>query len=321
MGAEKKKKTAKKKRNHHLIELIAIFLITAGSAFGVGFGIYKLKNPKEAEPEPDYSWIDDLPDDDEEDEDEEEENDTEIEEIDFQPVVDKWAASVKGNRSVLIYDLDMDKINASYNMSEKYQTASLYKLFVVYEGYKRVQTGEWNGGNKAGSTGKTILKCLDLAIRESNSPCAETLWGMIGRDKLDTIIENEWGITDSDISRLQSVSGDIMKIMKKFYLHEDIADQGLLTQMWDSFLNQPNTTYEWRQGLPRGFKKADVYNKVGWDYNANGKYWNIYHDAAIVKFPIADKKTRNYIVVVLTNKIDFKDIRRFGTMLEEKFYE
>ena len=314
MGVEKKK-------NHHLIELIAIFLITSGSAFGLGLGIYRINHPKEPEPAPDFSWVDeedpdeeDLPDDDEEEEEE-------IEEIDFQPVVDQWVASVKGNRSVLIYDLDLDKITASYNVSEKYSTASLYKLFVVYEGYKRVQTGAWNGGAKAGSTGKTILKCLDLAIRESHSPCAETLWGMIGRDTLDTIMENEWGIVDSDISRLQSVSGDILKIMKKFYLHEDIADQGLLTQMWDSFLNQPKTTYEWRQGLPSGFKKAEVYNKVGWEYNANKKYWNIYHDAAIVKFPLENNKSRNFIVIVLTNKIDFKDIRRFGTMLEEKFYE
>ena len=112
-----------------------------------------------------------------------------------------------------------------------------------------------------------------------------------------------------------------MLIMKRFYEHPDFDDPELLTAMWDSFLNQPKTTYEWRQGLPSGFSRAAVYNKVGWAYNAEGKYWNIYHDAAIVKFPLKDGTTRDFIVVVMTNKIDFKNIRKFGTMLETEFYQ
>lgn len=241
-------------------------------------------------------------------------------EVDFQSVVDSWVQSVSGNRSVYIYDLNLDKLAGSYNVSEDYGTASLYKLFVVYEGYKRVQNGEWVGETMAGSTGYTISKCLDLAIRESYSPCAETLWSMIGRDTLDTIIETEWKITDSDISSLVSNVVDINKIMQRFYEHPDFNDETLLSNMWDSFLNQPETTYEWRQGLPSGFSKAAVYDKVGWEYNAVGKYWNIYHDAAIVKFPLEDDTTRDFVVVVMTNKIDYSDIARFGTELENHFY-
>ena len=81
------------------------------------------------------------------------------EKVDFQPV--------GGNRSVYIYDLERDEVVGNYNSDEDYGTASLYKLFVVYEGYKRVQNGEWDANDPAGSTGYTILKCLDLAIRES----------------------------------------------------------------------------------------------------------------------------------------------------------
>lgn len=294
--------------------LVCIFLLVALIGGLGAFGIYKLVNsnnttepttveePKEpekpAEPEKPV-----------------------ISEVDFQPVLDQWAASVSGNRSVLIYDLNLDKLAGSYNVDEDYGTASLYKLFVVYEGYKRVENGTWDGNARAGATGKTILKCLDLAVRESHSPCAETLWSMIGHAELDNIIKKEWNITNSDISHLVSNASDIMKILKRFYEHPDFKDENLLASMWDSFLNQPDTTYEWRQGLPRGFLKADVYNKVGWAYNTAGKYWDIYHDAAIVKFPTEDGKTRDFIIVVMTNKIDYPDIRRLGTMLENKFYE
>lgn len=235
--------------------------------------------------------------------------------IDFQPVVEDWAESVSGNRSVLIYDLDLDEVVAEYNTEEYYNTASLYKLFVVYEGYRRVQNGEWDADDLAGSTGYTILECLDLAIRESYSPCAETLWAMIGQDKLDEIIETDFNITDSDISGLLSYTKDINKIMKLFYKHPGITDDVLVARMKDSFLNQPVTTYNWRQGLPSGFSEAvNVYNKVGWDYNAGGGYWNIYHDTAIVEFP---EKDRHFIVTVMTNKVSYQKIRELGVLIEK----
>ena len=82
--------------------------------------------------------------------------------IDFQPVVDGWVGGAGGNKSVLIYDLERNEVVSAYNATENYNTASLYKLFVVYEGYRRVQSGEWQASDPAGSTGYTILKCLDI---------------------------------------------------------------------------------------------------------------------------------------------------------------
>lgn len=298
-----------------LLTIIIVFVVSGLITFGAIIGISKIieliNTPAHVEePQPESPQEPEIP----------QEPEVKIKKVDFQPVVDDWVKTLGGNKSILIYDLDLDKENSSYNVAENYNTASLYKLFVVYEGYKRIENGTWDGNARAGSTGKTILKCLDLAIRESHSPCAETLWGMIGQDKLDAIIESEWGITHSDISKLTSNVGDIMLILKRFYEHPDFSSTALLDAMWDSFLNQPDTTYEWRQGLPRGFTKASVYNKVGWAYNAEGKYWNIYHDAAIVKFPQEDGTTRNFIIVVMTNKIDFIDIRKLGTNLENAFY-
>lgn len=245
------------------------------------------------------------------------EEEKEIEKIDFQPIVDEWADSMGGNKSVLIYDLDRDEVAAEYNTEEYYNTASLYKLFVVYEGYRRVQNGEWDADEKVGYTGYTMSECLDLAIRESYSPCAETLWAMIGHDELDEIIENDFEIVNSNVSVLLSNAKDVTKMMKIFYEHKDITDEDLVARMKDSFLNQPKTTYDWRQGLPSGFSdEVNVYNKVGWDYNADAGYWNIYHDTAIVEFP---EKDRHFIVTVMTNKVPYQKIRDLGTMIENAF--
>ena len=217
-----------------------------------------------------------------------ENTETEVQKIDFQPTIDEWVKNVGGNKSILVYDLERDEIVGSYNAAESYNTASLYKLFVVYEGYRRLESGEWQTEDVAGSTGYTILECLDLAIRESYSPCAETLWEYIGHAELDEIIKNEFKITNSDLSHLISNTEDITDMMKIFYNHTDIIDGQLIAQIKDSMLVQPSTTYNWRQGLPSGFSKANVYNKVGWDYNPDGGYWNIYHDTAIVEFPEED---------------------------------
>lgn len=236
------------------------------------------------------------------------------EKIDLSGIVEDWVSSVGGEKSVLIYDLDRDEIVADYNIEKEYNTASLYKLFVVYEGYRRIENGEWQADEVAGYTGYTISECLDLSIRESHSPCAETIWAKIGHENLDKIINEDFKIYNSNISNLTSNVEDIAKMMKIFYEHPDIKDDELIAQIKDSFLNQPTTTYNWRQGLPSGFNLANVYNKVGWDYNQDGGYWEVYHDAAIVEFP---EKNRHFIVVVMTNRIPFKQIRNLGELLEE----
>lgn len=174
--------------------------------------------------------------------------DPEIPKIDFQPIIDSWVASVGGNKSVIIYDLDRDEMAGTYNPDEYYNTASLYKLFVVYEGYRRVESGAWNPDETVGGANYTISKCLDLAIRESYSPCAERLLAMIGRDELNRIIAEDYDIHTTNIARYSSTPSDILKIMKLFYEHPDIKNQTLIDAMKDSFLVQPPTTYNWRQG-------------------------------------------------------------------------
>lgn len=303
-----KRKTIKK-----IIVLVSLAIIEAGIVIGLGYLILIFKSKiitPETEP-PETEGITEVV--------SEDKTAPEIPKTDFQPVVDEWATSTGGNKSVLIYDIERDEIVGEYNTDENYNTASLYKLFVVYEGYRRLQNGTMDANAMAGTTGHTILECLNLAIRESHSPCAETLWGIIGHDELDNIIASDFNITNSEISHLISNPKDIAAMMKIYYNHTDIKNEGLIRQMKESFLIQPTTNYyNWRQGLPSGFYKANVYNKVGWDYNPDGKYWNIYHDAAIIEFP---EENRHFIVVVMTNHVDFKNISRLGTMIENKFYQ
>lgn len=238
--------------------------------------------------------------------------------ITFQETINEWVKGISGDKSVLIYDLDRGELAGAYDETKNYNMASLYKLFVVYEGYRRLENGDWDKDALAGTTGQTILECLDLAIRESDSACAETLRALIGYEKLAEILVQDFGIVDSDMMHLVSTPKDIAKMLQIYYQHKDIRQEELIAKMKDSFLNQPATEYDWRQGLPSGFKKAKAYNKVGWDYNLDGDYWNVYHDAAIVEFPEVE---RHFVVVVMTSRVPYQQITRLGTMIEEAFYK
>ncbi|MBR0479708.1 hypothetical protein IJJ49_00330 [Candidatus Saccharibacteria bacterium] len=246
----------------------------------------------------------------------------EIRAVSFQDVVESWASSVTGNKSILIYDLERGERVGEYNTKEDYIMESLYKLFVVYEGYKRIENGAWNKDMAVNSHGQTLEYCLDSAVRDSNSSCAEPIWSLIGHAELDQIAHSEWGISAAtNISAITSNVEDILIIMKRFYEHPDFNNETLVARMKDSFLNQPPSMglcggpCEWRQGLPSGFsEKVNVYNKVGWRWGTNN--WATYHDAAIVEFP---EENRHFVVIVMTNYISYTDIAKLGTAIEEKF--
>ncbi len=226
-----------------------------------------------------------------------------IESIAFQPLIDKWASEVGGEKSIVIYDLDLNKTVGSVNAEKPYNIASLYKLFVVYEGYRKVERGEWS---------EDKLRCLDLAIRESNSPCADSLNTQMGPKTLQNIVENELGFKNTHVASIVSNANDITGLMKLYYEHPNFSD-ATVEKIKDSMLNQPITTDDWRKGLPSGFSsRVKVYNKVGWAWG--GRTWDIYHDTAILEFPEID---RHFIVTVLTKKIDNKRIAELGTRIEK----
>lgn len=237
--------------------------------------------------------------------------------IDFQPVIDEWVKQTSGDKSVVMYDLDRNEIVGEYNKDTPHLMASLYKLFIAYEGYLRLQSGEWEADALCGSSGKTIRECLDLVIRESDSVCAEILWSMIGRTELNMILEQKFSFQGFNLNNFVATPEEILKVMMIYYDHKELVDDSLVAQMKDSFLNQPITNYNWRQGLPSGFNRANVYNKVGWEYDEEEKRWNIYNDAAIIEFP---EDNRHFVVVVMTNYTPYQSIRQLGTSIENYYY-
>lgn len=232
-------------------------------------------------------------------------------EIDLQGTVNQWISSVGNNNAgVYIFDLDNNAEVGSHNGNRKFFTGSIYKLFFVYEAYLRISQGIVDG-DEYFADGKTRLECLDLMIRESYNPCADQLRKEMA-DEIDDIISDKFKISDTESGGLYASAKAIGDMLKIYYNHTELSED-LWIKIADSMLNQPTTTYNWRQGLPSGFTVARVYNKVGWN-SEDGIKWTNYNDAAMVEFP---EQKRHYIVVVLTTNTSNTKVAELGRLIEE----
>lgn len=241
--------------------------------------------------------------------------------LDLQPVVDAWLAEISSasvDAGVVIYDLDNDRLAASYQPNAVFNAASIYKLFFVYDGYSRVDAGLADGDEfyvrtydyNAGSY--TFAQCLDLMIRESYNGCADPMRADAAMYARAEALISRLGLAHTSSAGLYSSAADLAELLKLYYAHPDLSEASWVA-IQDSMLNQPKTSYEWRQGLPSGFSDAAlVYDKVGWSYGSNS--WDVYDDAAIVVFP---EQNRHYIVVVMTEGLrSSKSVARLGELLE-----
>ena len=254
--------------------------------------------------------------------------------IGLQNTIDQWldTQANKNNSGIIIYDIDNDAIVARHNEDEVFRIESIYKMFVAYEGYHRIDSGQWDGNttvlgwNDFNGRPYTLSLCLDHMIRFSYSACAEAVWSMIGQETLQAAYE-EKGFKNTSIAGITSTPNDLMKLYQQYWKHTDLSEDSW-RKIQDSMLNQiaPGTassvyTANWRQGLPSGFATAQVYDKVGW---YGGDRWYFYDDAAFVTFPEVKKNkdgekklARNYIVIVLTKDTNPTELVKLGRKIEE----
>lgn len=242
--------------------------------------------------------------------------------INLQPTVDNWLSTLPEGAKVglMIYDLDNEKIAAEYQPNAVFNAASIYKLLFVYDGYRQVASGAESAdkffvtaSDNFHSGPLTFGDCLDLMIRESYNTCADPMRSDPARFARAEALAAELGLTNTSSAGLYSSAADLTELLKLYYTHPDLSEE-LWVKIQDSMLNQPKTTYNWRQGLPTGFTNPSVkvYDKVGWNWT--GDYWDPYDDAAIVEFT---EQGRHYIVVVMTRFLpDVAPLVKLGQMIE-----
>ncbi len=218
----------------------------------------------------------------------------------LQAVVDDWVNSSNGTSSVVIAD-ENGEVLAAHNSDQVYFAASLYKLFVAYEGYQLLDVIDEAPGASY-LNGQTREECLDAMIRSSDSPCGEKMLAELGGLELTNKLR-EYGITNTSLSSISTTAFDSMKVLSLVLQGSKISEESQANYL-DSMLTQDNL---YRRGLPSGFsEEVSVYNKVGWNEQ---KEW---HDASI----IVNKNGDRIIVAVLSENVGTAKIRELAASLE-----
>ena len=227
-------------------------------------------------------------------------NPLEFDAVSMQTVLDEGASSINGTASVVLMD-ENERILAQINPREVYFSASIYKLYVAYTGYQQVDAGQVNP-EEVYVNGQTRQECLDLMIRDSDSPCAERLWNELGKQELTNQLQGI-GIVDTDMSSITTTARDASLLLARILRGEGLSNESR-TAFLDSLKDQDAL---YRRGLPSGFTQAAVFNKVGWNELLE------WHDTAIVEFTDG----RQLIVSVMTENVGSAAVARLGTAIEE----
>lgn len=221
--------------------------------------------------------------------------------VKLQSELDSWESAQSGSASVVITDLS-GEVLATVNGDKEYFAASIYKVYVAYEGYRQVDLGAGDPDeNYIGSS--TRIECLDLMIRESDSPCAEKMWVEIGKQEItDRMVE--YGTQNTSLVGITTSASDAALILSRI-----ARGQGLSMQSQSSFLESMRTQV-YRDALNSGFsEKVEVYNKIGFNLDLE------YHDTAIIQL----EDGRQYIVSVLTRGVGSSNIADLATRIEPVF--
>lgn len=210
--------------------------------------------------------------------------------------ISKWVSSHGGTYGVVVSDTSGNVLGES-NAQEPLFMASIYKLYVAYIGYQKVDDGSWDT-KEPFLSGWTRGKCLDEMIRSSDSPCAEKLLKELGKDAVTDKLK-DYGLTNTSMRSLTTSAADVSKILINIEAGIDLSETSK-QKLLDSMANQ-----KYRSAIPKGFQGAVVYDKVGFRGETE------YHDTGIVYL----EDGRKVVVSILTEKVGVTNIANLSRQI------
>jgi hypothetical protein len=250
-------KTSKKFNRKWLFLIIAILVV--GLLTWLLLKPNKANAPEKSDSQPEISQT--------------ENKEPEYAEIDLQPTVSSWLAGQSADYSIVVYDTQSKNIIASNNPDEVLFAASLYKIFVAYSALEDFQTGKQNP-DEILVNGNSRKTCVDLMIRESNSPCGEAMMASIGPNELKARMEQK-GIKDTYFTGIRTTATDTAEILKLILAGDDLNETS--TAFLRDAMRFQDAMY--KKGLQGGAPEGIWDTKVGWNEDQN------YHDIGILTMP------------------------------------
>jgi beta-lactamase class A len=210
-----------------------------------------------------------------------------------QAIVTGFAAKYPNQFGIVVTDL-ANGATASVNDRQQMVAASLYKLFVGYGIYKKIDAGQLSPNSPTKGSALNVSQCLYIMITISDNDCGFYLGNMVGWAELDADLAR-LGLTQTKVNNyVTSGSGvvngdkltsaaDVAKFTQALYKGELLNPDSTKTYIDVLKATKLNT---W---LPSGLPKGTV---IG---HKTGALYNLVHDAGIIYTSKGD-----YLLVVMS---------------------
>lgn len=216
-------------------------------------------------------------------------------------LLQQYAQDHTGTFGISMIELSGNGRRASYNDTERFTSASTYKLFVAYSVLKRIEDGSWNWTDGDISGGRDLSTCFDDMIVRSDNACAEAMaekitYGVVTSEARE-IGCNDTTFGDSD--GMNTTPADLALFLAQLQTGQILKQQSSR----DILLNAMSRNI-YRNGIPAGLSSMAVADKVGF---LDGYL----HDASIVYSP-----SGTYVLVIMTSNSDWSTIADLATKIE-----
>lgn len=191
--------------------------------------------------------------------------------VDLQPTLDDWLAKTSVDYGVEVYDISNQKVIASHQADKPYYTASIYKFYVAYLTYMRLQSGEFHDiANLVGD--ESLLDCQHKMIYSSDSPCGEAVMKVLTQSVMQHDL-TAFGTTNTSFPQFLTTAHDTNLMINRLAQGKD------LNQEYTAKILHSMETQIYNRGLMKGFSGAKVASKVGFNDDIN------FHEVGLVSYP------------------------------------
>ncbi len=225
--------------------------------------------------------------------------------IDVQSVIDNWASAHPGQKwGIAAKSLSGPDFEASYNADKKFESASIYKLFLTLPLFQQIPAEhQKNITLTTNDTKKSLATCVDLMLRLSDNMCGEAVGDYLSWSKAQKTL-NQAGFSHTTFSqdKLQTSASDTALFLQK--LQGDLLTAPARDAVMRSLYEQ-----RWRSGIPAGCPGCTVANKTG-------SIDSVTHDAAVVKYTGG-----SYVLVIFSDGGTFKQIAELTGQIQQKILD
>jgi beta-lactamase class A len=215
--------------------------------------------------------------------------------IQIQAVLDAWAKSHSSQQwSVIVQGLGNDTSKAAISAGSSFNTASIYKLFLMYPLFQAYSSDSLSSTYVTvdGRGSVSLKNCVELMIKNSDNPCGEAVGRKLGWAKANKMLKI-LGLKSTNLNNpngITTTSADTALFLEKLYSGQVLTDEN---QQYVLGLMQQQ---RYRSGIPAGCPSCTVSDKTG-DIGVAR------HDAGIVQY-----QGGAYVLSIFTNGASYAQI-------------